>query len=57
MKAKLEHNSFKDFAVQASNITDKFNFQHSYKDNKDFFLKSFCVGLQLISAASRSESV
>lgn len=45
MKAKLEHNSFKDFAVQASIITDKFNFLNTtYKDNKDFFGKVFASG-------------
>lgn len=46
LKAKLEHNSFKDFSVQATVITDKFNFLNTtYKDNKDFFGKVFASGI------------
>jgi len=45
LQAKLEHNSFNDFAVQATIITDKFNFlKTTYNDNKDFFGKVFASG-------------
>ncbi|HUH73593.1 MAG TPA: hypothetical protein VLZ75_04215 [Chitinophagales bacterium] len=50
LRAKLEHNSFKDFAVQATVITDKFNFLNTtYKDNKDFFGKVYASGIVDIS--------
>lgn len=46
LRAKLEHNSFKDFSVQANVITDKFNFLNTtYKDNKDFFGKVYASGV------------
>ncbi len=45
LKAKLEHRNFQNFEVQASIITDKFNFLNTaYKDNKDFFGKVFASG-------------
>ena len=45
IKAKLEHNNFKDFSVNASILTDKFNFLNTtYKDNQDYFGKVFASG-------------
>jgi len=45
LSAKLEHEYFKDFAVQAKITTDRFNFMNtSYNDNNLFFGKVFASG-------------
>lgn len=45
LRAKLEHRSFKDFAVDAFITSNKFNFLNTtYRDNQDFFGKVFASG-------------